>query len=339
MNKQKFTPVGGTTRWLTQMRVDTNGQGGEVRETAATDEWCSKTPNHKHNVIARQDTGDYVCVKCGLVLGRVSSNDIKYPKEYYPIYTHEALTDKNLGTSPQNTFLHSTQKVTPIELATQRRLKNAATNFGFSQQERKLRGELSYLDSMGAALQLPKHIRQKASVSYQRVHKIVKGRGRLKELILCGLLLACAKSENYPLSLHDIKRIMGFSRRDATMVATNTKRFAQALGFSVAPTNRHAKLNTIATNMNLPPNLTHKAEQVIKAIDGALLQSGFCGYSSETIVGSVVHYVAQESNYPLSVDALANCLGLTKITISNGAQKVRDFANNGGKNIVREIGD
>ena len=266
---------------------------------------------------------EIVCEKCGLVIDadiidqgpewRAFDNDQHEKKSRTGSPMTYRLHDKGLSTSiswqNRDAYGHS---IPPRNRAQLYRLRKWHTRTRISDgTEKNLSLALSSLDQMSSMLNLPRNIRETASMIYRKASRSKLTRGRTIEGITATVLYASCRQCNVPRTLEEISKVSQIKKKE---VGRNYRNISRKLELRLLPTMPQDYISRFCGQLNLSTDVQVKAIEILKKASSEELTSG----RGPTGMAAAAMYIASvlcgERRTQRKVSEVA---GVTEVTIRN----------------------
>lgn len=267
--------------------------------------------------------GEKVCQSCGLVIAeeiidqgpewRAFDSEQRQKRSRVGAPENYSIHDKGLSTriSWQNRDAYG--KVIPTRNRAQiYRLRKWQRRTRISDgTERNLAVALSNLSRMSSTLNLPRNVRETASMIYRKAVRKKLIRGRSIEGIAAAVLYAACRQCNVPRTLEEMSRVTDLPKKE---IGRNYRHLSRELELKLLPTTPQDYISRFCGRLNLTTDVQIKALNLLKQAQQKELTSGRgpTGMSAAAIYISSV--ICEER---ITQREIAEVAGVTEVTIRN----------------------
>ena len=286
---------------------------------------CSVCHNGYSNIITDSESGEVICVNCGMVITE-KSEDITNPE--WRAFTTEEQNKKVRTGAPTSLARHDMGLSTIIGRenkdasgqiidTTMRskierlRIWDHRTLFHTS-GDRNFMKAFGQLDRLKEKLGLSDTIIEKAAYTYRKVQErgLIKGR-TIDSMLAASVYSACREMET-PRTIKDIAAISNVNRKD---IARSYRLLIFELGIRIPVVNPMKCIVKVANKANLSEKVTRQAMSVMKQI----IQGGISAGKNPMSLAATVLYVSSFKSGEKNITQLdiAKAAGVTEVTLRN----------------------
>ena len=181
--------------------------------------------------------------------------------------------------------------------------------------ERNLQFALSEVARMTSALDVPKSVKEVASVIYRRALDEDLIRGRSIEGVATASLYAAARQQGLPRSLDEVAAV---SRVDRAEIGRAYRYLSQELGLELEPVDPTQYVSRYCSELGLDQEVRRKAEHVL---DHATSEGLHAGKSPSGYAAAAVYLAALLCDCKRTQKDVADVADVTEVTVRNGYQE------------------
>ena len=266
---------------------------------------------------------ELVCDGCGLV---VDEKQIDYGPEWRAYDDRERYRKSRVG-APLSSAIHDRGLTTTIDwrdrdgsgrlLSTSKRKQMSRLRTWQERiraqdaTERNLKLALGEIDRMGSALDIPRPVREAASMLYRRALDADLVRGWSIEGVATAALYTATRQEDVPRSLEEVSSVARVERKE---IARTYRYVASELELNLAPVDPKKHVPRFCSDLNLSESVRMNAEQIIdSAVDAGVLS----GKSPVGFAAAAVYAAALEHDEERTQKAVADVARVTAVTLRN----------------------
>lgn len=263
------------------------------------------------------------CKHCGLVI----DEEIVDLGPEWRAFDHEQRTNRTRVGAPSTNTIHDKGLTTMIDWKNQDiygksipmrdrmqwyRLRKWQKRIRVSGvTERNLAFALSEMDRDASKLNLPRSVREDASVIYRQAVKAKLIRGRSIEGVVAATLYAACRRCNVPRTLDEIAEVSRVTKKE---VGRTYRFLARKLDIQLKPTSPTDYVPRFASDLDLPGIVESRAIEIINlAIDKGLTS----GRSPTGVAAAALYVAAFLLNERKTQKEIADVAGVTEVTIRN----------------------
>jgi transcription initiation factor TFIIB len=215
---------------------------------------------------------ELICDGCGLV---VDEKEIDYGPEWRAYDDRERYRKSRVG-APLSSAIHDRGLTTTIDwrdrdgsgrLVSTSKRKQLSRLRTWQERiraqdatERNLKLALGEIDRMGSALDIPRPVREAASMLYRRVLDADLVRGRSIEGVATALLYTATRQEDVPRSLEEVSSVARVERKE---IARTYRYVASELGLDLAPVDPKQYVPRFCSDLDISEAVRIGAERII----------------------------------------------------------------------------
>ncbi len=189
----------------------------------------------------------------------------------------------------------------------------------FSSVERNLSYALSELDRVAGQLQLPRNVREAASVIYRKTVENGLTRGRSVESSTASAIYISCRRFGIPRTLEEMAEVTKHSKKE---IGKSYRLIARGLGIHLPPVNAMDYVPRFTSQLGLPVNVETRAVEILKQmIDrGMASGKGPVGIAAAAIYTACVLEDANRTQIEIS-----QITGVTEVTVRNRYKDVVEY--------------
>jgi len=275
--------------------------------------------------------GEIVCSNCGYVVSdriidsgpewRSFSPEQRAQRERAGAPTTYSLHDKGLSSVIDKRDLDITGKrLSPQKTSQFYRLRrwDARSKIQKS-KDRHLVNALAEIERMAGLLNLPKNIREAASLLYRRVVDNGLARGRSIEVLAAAVLYITCRQFHVPRTLEEISEATKIGSKE---IGRNYRFLCRRLGISLPPVSPIDFVPRIASNLGIPGDVQQRAIEILRQLLPLGLSSG---REPIGVAASALYIAARESGVKRTQKEVAGAAGVTEVTIRNRTREILEL--------------
>ncbi len=285
------------------------------------------------NIVEDYESGELVCEDCGLVV----SDEIIDQGPEWRSFDNEDKNEKKRSGAPSTYMIHDKGLSTNIDWRNKDssgrdidadkkskmyrlRMWQRRTRVS-SSKDRNLSFALSELDRMASALELPKNVREAASVLYRRTidEDLVRGRS-IEEMTSACLYAACRKAR-IPRSLDEISEVAKVDKKD---IGRTYRYISRELGLQLKPTSPVDYIPRFVSELKLSGDVRRKAE---KLLEKAMEQGLTSGRGPLGVAAAAIYITAANEGEKRTQREVAEVANVTEVTVRNRYKELSDEFN------------
>jgi len=276
--------------------------------------------------------GETTCADCGLV---VQENEIDRGPEWRAFDSAEKDQKSRVG-APTTKMMHDKglstnigwenkdaygRTLSPRQRQKMQRLRTWDERFRTrDHRERNLKQALGEIDRMASALGLPETVRETASVIYRRALEEDLLPGRSIEGVATASLYAAARQADTPRSLDEVAAVS----RVKPMEFKRTYRYiVRELSLEVKPADPEHYVSRFATELDLTPEATRRARELLRAAKDKGVHSG---KSPVGLAAASVYAASLLTNEKVTQAEVRDVTDVSEVTIRNRYQELLEAA-------------
>jgi len=272
--------------------------------------------------------GETSCADCGLV---VQEDEIDRGPEWRAFDSAEKDRKSRVG-APTTTMMHDKglstnigwenkdaygRTLSPRQREKMQRLRTWDERFRTrDHRERNLKQALGEIDRMASALGLPETVRETASVIYRRALKEDLLPGRSIEGVATAALYASARQAGTPRSLDEVAAV---SRVDPMEFKRTYRYIVRELKLEVQPADPEDYVSRFATDLDLSPEATRRARELLRAAKEEGVHSG---KSPVGLAAAAIYAAALLTNEKVTQAQVREVTDVSEVTIRNRYQEL-----------------
>ena len=274
------------------------------------------------HVVEDPQTGEIVCVDCGLVIEEASVE--RGPE--WRAYTEEERVAKARTGAPTTPLLHDRgltteidwrdrdaygTALTPERRARMQRLREWQRRLRAQGRERSLRDALGEIDRMASALGLPETVRETASVIYRRALAEDLLPGRSIEGVATAAVYAAARQAGIPRSLDEVSAV---SRVDDMEFKRTYRYIVRELSLEVQPADPTDYVPRFSADLDLSEESKRRARELLEA---GKLEGVHSGKSPVGLAAAAIYAAALLTNEKVTQNEVSEVTDVSEVTIRN----------------------
>ncbi|MDZ7702663.1 MAG: transcription initiation factor IIB [Halobacteriales archaeon] len=284
------------------------------------------------NLVADEVHGETICSDCGLV---VAEDEIDRGPEWRAFNAGEKDRKSRVG-APTTTMMHDKglstnigwenkdaygRTLSPRQREKMQRLRTWDERFRTrDHRERNLKQALGEIDRMASALGLPETVRETASVIYRRALEEDLLPGRSIEGVSTASLYAAARQAGTPRSLDEVAAV---SRVEPMEFKRTYRYIVRELKLEVQPADPEQYVSRYATELDLSPEATRRARQLLQAAKSEGVHSG---KSPVGLAAAAVYAASLLTNEKVTQAQVREVTDVSEVTIRNRYQELLEAA-------------
>lgn len=267
--------------------------------------------------------GETVCQNCGLV---IAEDLIDQGPEWRAFDSEQRAKRSRVG-APENFSIHDKGLSTRISWQNRDAYGNVIPTRNRAQvyrlrkwqrrtrisdgTERNLAVALSNLSRMSSTLNLPRNVRETASMIYRKAVRKKLIRGRSIEGIAAAVLYAACRQCNVPRTLEEMSKITDISKKE---IGRNYRHLSRELELKLLPTTPEDYVSRFCGRLKLNGDVQIKTLELLKKAQQEELTSG----RGPTGMSAAAIYIASViCNEKITQREIAEVAGVTEVTIRN----------------------
>jgi transcription initiation factor TFIIB len=319
--------------------TETTTESTVAQTTAREQEAPERADEQEHlcpecggQLVADEVHGETICSDCGLV---VEEDEIDRGPEWRAFDSAEKDRKSRVG-APTTTMMHDKglstnigwenkdaygRTLSPRQREKMQRLRTWDERFRTrDHRERNLKQALGEIDRMASALGLPETVRETASVIYRRALEDDLLPGRSIEGVATASLYAAARQANTPRSLDEVAAV---SRVDPMEFKRTYRYVVRELKLEVQPADPEQYVSRFATELDLSPEATQRARQLLQAAKDDGIHSG---KSPVGLAAAAVYAASLLTNEKVTQAEVREVTDVSEVTIRNRYQELLEAA-------------
>ena len=320
-----------------------NGLTEELSEEPSVEEEKSCPECGSLRQVRDYKRGEVVCRDCGLVIEdkimdpgpewRLFETDqiqVSRQRTGDPItYT---LHDKGLSTViDTRDYDAAGRPLSPLTRGEMRRLRRWNRRSLVDKSiDRNLLYALSELDRVASQLQLPRKVRESASVIYRRAFETGLLRGRSIECSTASVIYIACRELGIARTLQEVATVTKYTKKD---IGRTYRLILRGLGLHLPPVSAIDYLARFTSSLGLPPRVERKAIEIIKE----MMNHGLCsGKGPMGMAGASIYTACVLEDVDLTQGQVAEIVGVTPVTIRNRYKEITEYLDLDGSGKVSE---
>ncbi|MFQ6052050.1 MAG: transcription initiation factor IIB [Candidatus Hydrothermarchaeota archaeon] len=284
-------------------------------------EVCPECGGHK--VIKDEKRGELVCKSCGLVLEQdiidrgpewrahdyrqwVTKSRVGAPMTY-------VMYDKGLSTTiTPSTKDAKGRQLAPDQRAKLYRLRKLQRRVRLSDSaERNLASALSELESISSRLNLPRHVKETAALTYRNAVKSDLVKGKSIESVVVAAICAACRQHKVPRSMSEIA---DSARIEKKRLGKIYRLLGRKLGLKLKPTSPTEYVARFSSELGLSGEVQSKAIDIIKlAIDKEIIT----GKDPTGVAAAAIYIAGLLQGERRAQKEVAEVAGTSEVTVRN----------------------
>jgi transcription initiation factor TFIIB len=294
------------------------------------------------DIIFNEDTGEYVCTRCGAV---VMERHVDQGPEWRA-FTPEERERRGRTGAPLSPTLHDHGLSTVIDhrdrdalgkrLSPRRRMEvqrlrkwqmRARIQTGM---DRNLTIAMNELDRMAEKLNLPKQIKEEAAVIYRKAVEKGLVRGRSIESVVAAVIYAACRIHKQPRTLDEIAKKLEVNRKE---VARCYRLLQKELKLQVPIADPMYHIPRIGNQLKLKGEIIEYAMEIMKKIKGNPITAG---KDPAGIAAAVIYIAVMQKGERRTQKEIASVAGVTEVTVRNRYKEIMKVLNSMESNPLEE---
>ncbi len=282
--------------------------------------------------------GELVCKKCGSIV----KERIVDPRQEWREFNFEQMESRRRVGSPLTSTRHDKGLSTTIGT------RSDIQNLPLSQRrkyyrmnkwqgristaiERNLKFALSDLRRTSSILKLSRIVEEGSAHIYEKAARKGLVRGRSMESVVAGAIYASCRSHNVPRTLGEISAAFGLDKKE---IGKTYRFICRQLGMRILPTSPMDYVYRFSSELNLNPETTTKAVEILKS---ALKKEITSGKGPMGIAAAALYVAALLTGQKRTQREVADVAGVTEVTIRNRYKELLEEL--GLEDNIKEIKD
>jgi transcription initiation factor TFIIB len=304
----------------------------EQQAPERTDEDEHVCPECGGQLVNDEVHGETTCADCGLV---VEEDEIDRGPEWRAFDSAEKDRKSRVG-APTTKMMHDKglstnigwedkdaygRTLSPRQRQKMQRLRTWDERFRTrDHRERNLKQALGEIDRMASALGLPETVRETASVIYRRALEEDLLPGRSIEGVATASLYAAARQAGTPRSLDEVAAV---SRVEPMEFKRTYRYIVRELSLEVKPADPELYVSRFATELDLSPEATRHARELLRAAKEEGVHSG---KSPVGLAAASVYAASLLTNEKVTQAEVRDVTDVSEVTIRNRYQELLEAA-------------
>ncbi|ALU12033.1 transcription initiation factor IIB [Ignicoccus islandicus DSM 13165] len=275
------------------------------------------------DIIFKEDTGEYVCARCGTV---IMDKYIDQGPEWRA-FTPEERERRGRTGAPLSPTLHDQGISTIIDhrdrdalgrrLDARRRMEvlrwrkwQMRTRMQTG-MDRNLTIAMNELDKFANILGLPKQIKEEAAVIYRKAVEKGLVRGRSIESVVAAVIYAACRIHHQPRTLDEISKALGVNRKD---MARCYRLMLKELKLDIPITDPIDHIPRIGQQLGLRGDIIAEAINIMKKVKGHAITAG---KDPAGIAAAAIYIAVMQKGERRTQKEIAQVAGVTEVTVRN----------------------
>ena len=275
--------------------------------------------------------GEIVCSKCGYVVSeklmdsgpewRAFDADQRQQRERTGAPTTYSLHDKGLSSVIDKRDVDITGKrLDPRRTSQFYRLRKWDSRSKIQKsKDRHLLTALSDIERIAGLLNLPKNIRESASLVYRKVVDNGLARGRSIELLSAAVIYIVCRQFQVPRTLEEIAEATKLSSKD---IGRSYRLITRRLDISLPPVSPINYVPRFGSELGIPGPVQQQAIEILKQV---LSQGLASGKGPMGIAAAALYMACLEANLKKTQKEVAQAAGVTEVTIRNRFKEISEL--------------
>jgi len=275
----------------------------------------------------RTDGGEIACTECGLVVDvyridhgpewRDFEDSAAEPRTGPPLTN--ARHDRGLSTE---IGYGGDANGNPLSARKRRRIERLRTQHSRGRWQTKADRNLAFacteIRRMTSALDLPRSIREEASVVYRRAHEADLIQGRSIDTIAAASVYAACRIQGLP---RHVEEVASVSPLDVDKVKLGYRLLNAELGLDAQAVNVNARISKLATACDVPGTVEHRAAELADLAEASGIANG---RNPDGVAGGCLYLAGQEAGIHVTQRDLAAAADVSPVTIRKRYYELRD---------------
>ncbi len=279
--------------------------------------------------------GEIICSKCGYVVSdklidrgpewRAFDSDQRRQRERTGAPTTYSLHDKGLSSIIDKRDMDITGKrLTPKTTSQFHRLRKWDSRSKMQKsKDRHLATALGDIERMTGLLDLPKNIKEAASLLYRKVVDNRLARGRSIELLSAAVIYITCRQYQVPRTLEEIS---GATKLSSKEIGRSYRFICRRLDIKLPPVSPITYVPRFGSILNIPGPVQQRAIEVLRKVLAFGLGSG---KGPMGIAASALYMACLEAGCKKTQKEVALAAGVTEVTIRNRFKEISELLEQG----------
>ncbi len=279
--------------------------------------------------------GEVVCSKCGYVISdriidrgpewRAFDSDQRKQRERTGAPSTYSLHDKGLSSVIDKRDIDITGKrLTPQRTSQFYRLRKWDSRSKIQKsKDRHLLTALADIERIAGLLNLPKNIREAASLLYRRVVENGLARGRSIELLSAAVIYITCRQFQVPRTLEEVAEASKLSSKD---IGRSYRFITRRLSINLPPVSPINYVPRFASMLGIPGPVQQQAIEILRKVLSLGLASG---KGPMGIAAAALYMACIESDVKKTQKEVASAAGVTEVTIRNRFKEISELLDQG----------
>jgi transcription initiation factor TFIIB len=279
--------------------------------------------------------GEIICSKCGYVLQdrlidtgpewRAFDSDQRRQRERTGAPATYSLHDKGLSSVIDKRDVDITGKrLTPKKTSQFYRLRRWDSRSKMQKsKDRHLVTALADIERIAGLLDLPKNIREAASLLYRQVVERGLARGRSIELLSAAVIYVTCRRFRVPRTLEEIADATKLTSKE---VGRSYRFVCRRLDISLPPVSPVDYVPRFGSALGIPEPIQQRSIEILRKVISMGIGSG---KGPMGIAASALYWACLESGYKKTQKEVAKAAGVTEVTIRNRFKEIAELLDQG----------
>ncbi len=275
--------------------------------------------------------GEVICSKCGYVISdrlidrgpewRAFDSEQRNQRERTGAPSTYSLHDKGLSSTIDRRDVDiSGRKLTAKTRSAFHRLRKWDSRSKIQKsRDRHLMTALSEIERISGLLNLPKNIREAASLLYRRVVDAGLVRGRSIELLATAVVYITCRQFQVPRTLDEISRATKLETKD---IGRSYRFICRRLDINLPPVNPIDYVPRFASMLGIPGPIQQRSIEILREVLSRGIASG---KGPMGIAAAALYYACLEKDYKKTQKEVAEAAGVTEVTIRNRFKEILEM--------------
>jgi transcription initiation factor TFIIB len=280
--------------------------------------------------------GEVVCSKCGYVVSdriidrgpewRAFDADQRKQRERTGAPTTYSLHDKGLSSVIDKRDVDITgRKLSPKQTSQFYRLRRWDSRSKMQRsKDRHLLMALADIERIAGLLNLPKNIREAASLLYRRVVENGLARGRSIELLATAVIYITCRQFQVPRTLEEVSEATKLTTRE---IGRSYRYITRRLEISLPPVSPVNYVPRFASSLGVPGRVQQQAIEILARVLSRGLASG---KGPMGIAAAAIYMACLDAGVKKTQKEVAAAAGVTEVTIRNRFKEISELLELGG---------
>ncbi len=290
---------------------------------------CPECGSYKH--FKDYKRGEIVCDSCGLVVEdkivdpgpdwRGFNPEQRMARKHNGPPATYAIHDRGLSTMIDSSDYDARgSPIAPKSKAQMRRLRKWDWRSKVADKvERNLSNSLSELDRVANQLELPRNVREAASMIYRRAVEEGLSRGRSMECSTASAIYISCRQFGVPRTLEEMVEV---TKHDKKEIGKSYRIIARGLSIHLPPVNSIDYVPRFSTQLGLPGSVQVRAVGILKLmIDGGMAS----GKGPVGIAAAAIYAACIIENASRTQKEVSQVTGVTEVTVRNRYKDIVEY--------------